>query len=294
MTAWLAAALVGIVVVAARLALNVQRRRAALARLDHGRPMPAPIDRLPAAPAWLSAALADALVPYDGRVVALAWVTALVLAPLVAATTAGVGLAIATAAALAVVPWLALRLARGRRPARIEAGLPLALEAMARTLRTGGSLRQAVAEAAASAPPALADDLSVVAGAVAHGAPLAVALERWTETRPSPGVRLAAAALTLGAETGGAQAKAIDGVARTIRERLGAAAEVKAQATQARVSAAVIALSPLAFGVLSTASDSRTATFLFRTTPGLVLLSAGLGLDVLGTVWMTRLTRVDP
>lgn len=294
MTAWLAAALVAVVVFATRRAIDVTRRRTAVSRLGDARRTAKRVDRLPAPPAWLEAALADAVVPYDSRVVAWTWAAALVLAPMAAAATAGPGLALAAAAAVATVPSLALRLSRGRRVAAIEAALPLALEAMARSLRTGGSLRQAVSEAASAATPPLADDLGVVAGAVAHGAPLATALEQWAEARPLPGVRLAAAALTLGAETGGGQAKAIDGVARTIRDRLGAVAEVKAQATQARVSAAVIALSPLAFGVLSTATDHRTATFLLRTAPGLVLLTTGLALDALGAAWMARLTRVEP
>ena len=287
MPALAAAALVGLVVVAVRSAAVANRRRVAVHRLAaNGVRLSA--DRLPDAPRWLMAAVADAVLPYDARVVAVTWAVAVVAVALGAVAAAGVGLALPAAALVAIGPWLALRLGRGRRSARIEAALPLALEAMARALRTGGSLRQALAEAAAAAPAPLDAELSAVVAAVARGAPFGVALDQLVGRVPLPGVRLAAAAIALGAETGGAQAKAIDGVAATIRDRLGAAAEVRAQATQARVSAGVIALSPLAFGVLSTATDHRTATFLFKTAPGLVLLSLGLGLDALGAVWMTR------
>lgn len=198
-------------------------------------------------------------------------------------------------AALPILTDAATRLGRRCREAnRVEHDMPLAMEDVARGLRTGASLRQAVAEAAITAPGPVGDDLRRVAALVDHGAPLTAALEWWVSHRPLPGVRLAAAALALGAETGGAQARAVDGVAATLRERIAAAAEVRAQATQARVSAAVIALAPIAFCALAAATDPRTATFLFRTPIGLVFLASGLGLDALGAFWMNRLTRVQP
>ena len=67
--------------------------------------------------------------------------------------------------------------------------------------------------------------------------------------RPSPRSRLAAVALGVAAETGGAQARAVDAVAATLRERLAVHADVRAQSSQARLSATVIALLPVAFVV---------------------------------------------
>src|SRR5207248_2850893 len=83
----------------------------------------------------------------------------------------------------------------------------------------------AVAEAARVTPGALGAELQAVATAAERGTPLVDALERWGERRPRGGVRLAVAALCLGAETGGAQARAVDGVAATLRERVAVAGE---------------------------------------------------------------------
>jgi tight adherence protein B len=105
-------------------------------------------------------------------------------------------------------------------------------------------------------------------------------------------VSLAVAALCLGADTGGAQARAVDGVAMTIRSRLAVAGEVRALASQARVSALVIAVSPVAFGAFAAATDRRSAGFLFRTPLGLSCLVAGLALDAVAAAWMARITRV--
>jgi tight adherence protein B len=293
MTLAIAAAGLGLTALAAvRRAVRAGRRYRAYRRLQRS-PAFFSADRLPPAPSWLRIRLADAAVSVDAGAVAIAWSGVVILAPLAALVLGGPGLAVAAAGAGAVAPWIALQLAAGRRTALIEAGLPVALEAMARTLRTGGSLRQAVSETAGAVAPPLRDDLAVVAAQVERGAPLSAALDAWAGRCPVAGVRLAVAALALGADTGGAQARAIDGVAATIRDRLGAAAEVKAQATQARVSGVVIALSPIGFCALASSTDARTAAFLFRTTPGLVLLTAGLGLDALGAVWMSRITAVS-
>src|SRR5205823_14752762 len=92
---------------------------------------------------------------------------------------------------------------------------------------------------------------------------------------PRPGTRLAVAALCLGAETGGAQARAVDGVAATLRERLAVAGEVRALTSQTRASMLVIAAAPVAFCVFASTTDPRTSTFLFRTPVGLACLAAG-------------------
>ena len=163
---------------------------------------------------------------------------------------------------------------------------------MARGLRSGGSLRQAIGEAAAVTPGPLGADLRLVVAVADRGTPLVEALESWGERCPRPGVRLAVAALCLGAETGGAQARAVDGVAATLRERLAVAGEIRALTSQTRASMFVIAAAPLAFCVFASATDARTSTFLFRSPIGLACLAAGLSLDVVGGFWMRRLCRV--
>lgn len=200
----------------------------------------------------------------------------------------GLALLISTAA-----PALMLHARRGQGRQRLERGLPLALEAMARSLRSGASLRQAVAEAGSATPGRLGRELAVVARQVEEGATLVAALEALSARHPAPGVRLAVAALCLSVETGGGQARAVDGVAATVRDRLAVAAEVRALASQARISAVVIGLAPLAFGAFAMATDPRTGRFLFHTPLGLTLLAAGCVLDGLGWLWMQRLARVQ-
>lgn len=191
-----------------------------------------------------------------------------------------------------IVERVEVRLLRTRRDRSVERTLPDALDAVARSVRSGASLRQALHEASAAVRGPLRDDLLVVTRDVGDGATVDDALERWCERRPLPGVRLATAALALGAETGGASAQAIDGVSATLRTNLGIAGEVRALSSQARLSALVIVLAPIAFSFLAATSDGTTATFLLGTPIGWLCLAIGLGLDAIGWCWMRKLTEV--
>jgi len=243
-------------------------------------------------PRFLAGALEDAALDVDPERAWAVWLGGVGLAGAAGAFLGGPVLSVMGGAAAAVVPALVLRAQRGRSAARLEAALPAALEDVARGLRSGASLRQAVEETGGATPGALGEELRLVAIEADAGVGLVAALEALAARRPLSGIRLAAAALCLGAETGGAQARAVDGVAATVRERLAVAAELRALSSQARISALVIGLAPVGFGAFAAATDPRTSQFLLHTAGGLVLLSAGLALDALGWLWMQHLAKV--
>lgn len=192
--------------------------------------------------------------------------------------------------------------ARSRRAAADERELPHLLERVARRLRAGGSLQLAFGAAVPSDPPpggpstsGLTERWRAVADRSA-AVGMVEALDEWAEHargQAMPSVGLAVAALAVAASTGGSPARAVDGVASTLRSRLAVAEEVRALSSQARASATVIALAPLGFGALAAATDDRTAAFL-ATPAGVVVVSAGLALDAAGAWWMARLCRVQP
>jgi tight adherence protein B len=242
----------------------------------------------------LAAALSAAAVPLPAGVALRWWVGTTTTATVLAALVAGVPLAAMAATACLTAPVVALHHARHRRALRRDRQLPDALEAMAAAVRTGSSLRQALEEVAATAGEPLGDELRTLDRAVARGAPLAEAARTWTTSTTSRAVQLASAALIVGARAGGPVARALDAVATTLRDREAAAAEVRSLATQARASAGVMTIAPLAFALVALVTDSRGAAFLLRSGPGLGCLAAGLALDLIGAAWMARITAVAP
>ncbi|MEY2430889.1 MAG: tight adherence protein [Acidimicrobiaceae bacterium] len=194
-------------------------------------------------------------------------------------------------------PWRSAQRAReffdvvrhGGTAAQIDRALPDALEAIARSLRSGASLRLAIVEASASVPSVLGAGLAAAADETAQGRPLNAAIVRWAATTPGDGVPLAAAALALGSELGGAAARSLDGVADTLRDRNGLRHEVRALSSQARASAVVIGLAPFVFSIVVAVTDPGSITFLLGSPIGLACLVCGLAADGLGAWWMRRI-----
>ena len=188
-------------------------------------------------------------------------------------------------------PTLVLGTLSARVRERRARALPALLEQVARALRSGASLRQALQFGLDRADDTLAPGLTSVCNAVAGGDSLESALERWRERQPSDGLALAVAALTLGIDAGGAHGWALDGVAATLRDRLAMDRELGALSSQARASAAVMVVAPVLFAVFAAAADARTAHFLAGSATGWACLAAGLMLDGTAAFWMLRLTR---
>jgi tight adherence protein B len=221
------------------------------------------------------------------EVVAVGMVVLAVVVVVLGPSMTLVGLAVAAGAG----GWWRRRRAVEQRQRR-RAQLPDALERIAGGLRSGSSLLQALADTGATTPPPLGGELVAIALEAGHGEPVADLLDGWAAHHDDRGTRLAATAMTLALGVGAAPARALDGVAVTLRERLQLRGDRRALATQARASAAVLVVAPLAFMTLFGVTDSAASHFLLTTPAGWLCLGSGVGLDLIGALWMARLT--DP
>ena len=143
---------------------------------------------------------------------------------------------------------------RTRAHRRYAAALPLALEQIAAHLRGGGTVGHGVAALAGGDGP-LAGDLRRVQARADLGVGLADALAAWPVERGVGDVRAVAGALAVAETLGGRSAHALDGLAASLRDRIGAAAEARSLSAQARLSAVVVGASPLAYLVFSALVD---------------------------------------
>ncbi len=228
---------------------------------------------------------------------------ALEVQPETAVELAAMGVTVSVILSLAVAPGLvpivgvlalgagpvSLRLARGRAERRFVAALPGGLEQVAAALRGGAAVGEALGVLSGS--PALAADVHRVQARAALGLGLPDALSVWPRERPLPEVRAVAGALAVAAALGGRAADALDGLAASLRERLGALAEARALSAQARLSALVVGGAPVAYLAFSAVVDPSSVELLVGTDVGRVCLLLGVGCEVLATLWMRRILR---
>lgn len=217
----------------------------------------------------------------------MSWLAAASVLCAAVAVRLGSGLALNPA-----VGWVG-RLGERRTDRAVGAGLAPLCEHVARSLRSGVSLRSAlVAAPVTDVGPALAEDLRAIRRRLDAGAAMDDALRAWALRRQHVGgVGLTVAALGLAAEVGGSMAEAVDGVADTLRAEVALAEEVRAMAAQAEASAALIAVLPAVFALVAGVADPETLAFFVSEPVGMLCVAGGLGLDAVGFVWMRRISR---
>ncbi|MEA3502028.1 MAG: type II secretion system F family protein [Actinomycetota bacterium] len=158
--------------------------------------------------------------------------------------------------------------------------------AMAAELRSGASLRSALSEAAPRAPRIQLDRPVRFAAAGMQMTEIAEAIEA---EMPENG-RLAAAAFRLSDWSGARVADTFDGLAERAAATAELARERRAATAQARLSAVIVGVAPLAFTVLLVATGRGSGLVAYGGL-GWLILGVGLGLEMLGLIIVATVVR---
>lgn len=207
---------------------------------------------------------------------------ALVLGPAVAVVAAALG-----AAGPSVWAWWRA----ARRLDAVATQVPLAADLIGRRLRAGDTVAGALRVAAAEVPEPLGVELAGVVARFERGMPLPEALGALARELPVPSLEVMVAVLGMVRRLGGPAPRALADVAASSRDQLQGERSARAAAAQARVSAAVVAVLPLVFGLVVGAADPGALAVLSSWPLGAVCVGSGLVLDLVGFWWMARLAR---
>jgi tight adherence protein B len=196
-------------------------------------------------------------------------------------------------AGLAAFPILARR-GREKRLELCDAQMPQALEIVTLALRAGHPLPRSLSIAASEAPQPIADELRRVCDEHDLGRPIGDVLINMAQRLPeSESVHTFMTAVLVLQQTGGNLIAVIDRIIENARARSQYRAKLRALTAEGRASARMLAIMPLAFGLLAATVDpSYTDTLLF-TPGGKVVLAMSVGLWLLGILWTRRLVKAE-
>ncbi len=180
------------------------------------------------------------------------------------------------------------------RAARTEEQLVDAVTAIASAVRSGRSLAQALAVAAAEIEEPLGGMLAEAAGRAALGVPLDDVLDALAQGIGGPDARLVVGILHLHRRTGGALASSLDDLVKTLRARRDGARELRSLTAQARLSAAILGLLPLGFFLFLSVVARRDVEAAYHSPAGASAIGIGLALQGAAFIWIRRLLRVEP
>jgi tight adherence protein B len=186
-----------------------------------------------------------------------------------------------------LLPSLYVSRRRQRRLEQIEKQLPDALTAMAKSLRAGSGLLQALAYAANETAAPLGSELQSTLRDLQLGAEAEDVFGALCERVASPDLDIAVTAILIQRSVGGNLSEILTNVANTIRERAKIKGEIRVLTSRQRLTGNLVALLPVVIAVLFISINPDTGLLLIETTAGQISLAIGIAFELLG-LWMIR------
>jgi tight adherence protein B len=182
---------------------------------------------------------------------------------------------------------------RRRRLQKFDEQLPSVLELIARAVRAGETLDQAVELVARTALEPSASELRYCVRQMQLGLSVDSTFRALAQRIPLPELRLFAAALIVQRRAGGSLAITLERFAKAIRERQAYRRQLRVATAAGRWSAAIIVL--LSIGLLVYLFGWRYDYIhsFFDSSLGRMVFMLAVGLEIIGVVWVIALTRSE-
>jgi tight adherence protein B len=198
---------------------------------------------------------------------------------------------IASAVLIAVLGHLLEEHIAEQRVATIEAQLSDAIDLLVGSLRAGAALLAAFESALRESRAPLRPYLEEVVGRIRLGGDPREVVSDLAERIPLETFRLFALSLAVHWDVGGSVSSTLATVGRTIRDRIELSRRVRAQAIEAHVSvAAVMAIAYILAVLMWRANPDRLEAFV-KSGVGSELVAGVIGLQAIGLIWMSRISR---
>ena len=199
---------------------------------------------------------------------------------------ATVGAAIGTGA---VLVWLVI--CKTYRIRRLQEQLPIALEMLARSLRSGVSLDQGIEFVGRNSLEPLATEFRRCARQLAIGGAVPSVMRTLLDRVKLADVRLLTTTLSVHRQTGGNLAKVLDRLAFVVRDRLSYRRQLRSITAGGRFSAIMVAsIGPVLFAYLLAFHNHYIRAMLDSSLGQSVLILAAV-MELVGLIWTARLLK---
>ena len=191
------------------------------------------------------------------------------------------------------LPFLWLRRKRNRRFNKFAEALPDAVDLMARALRAGHSIQQAIELIAEQSPAPLCDEFEEVHSHQKFGIPFREALLLMGDRVSSKDLSFVITAILVQKETGGDLIQILERTTEVIRDRGRVEGEIKTYTAQGRLTGWILSALPVVMlAIISVASPSYP-TVLFHDPLGQKLLMGGVVMITLGALTIRKIVAVE-
>jgi tight adherence protein B len=199
----------------------------------------------------------------------------------------------AVAAGLIAVPlplvYLIAR--RSRRLAKLQDQLPPALDTLARSIRAGQTLEQAIGLLGDHSPDPLAKEFRWCSKQMDMGLALPAVMRSLVRRVRLYDVRILATTLIVHRQMGGNVVNVLERLSQVIRDRLNSRRQLRATTAAGRMSAGFVSLVTPGVFLYFVFFRPEYVSEMLQSTLGQTMLLVAVILEIVGLVWMARLLR---
>lgn len=193
----------------------------------------------------------------------------------------------------AIGPWLYLGYAETRRTSAFLTQLPDTLQLISGSLSAGYSVAQAIDTVVREGQQPITGEFNRALVETRLGVPLEDALDGVAARMQSKDFAWVVMAYRIQRDVGGNLAELLATLAETMRERDRLRRQVRALSAEGRLSAWILGLLPLVFAIYLGSVRPEYLRPLFTDPVGLLLLSSGVVLLIIGALWMRKAVKVE-
>lgn len=191
------------------------------------------------------------------------------------------------------LPSMWLTQMRNRRIKAVELQLPVALNAMAKSLRAGTGLLQAIDYTAEQTGAPLGKEFQATVRQLRLGADPEEAFAALSERIGSPDLDIAITGIIIQRTVGGNLSEILTSVSQTIDERFRIKREIDVLTSRQKLTGNLIAVIPVAVAVAFILMNPEFGDLLINTTAGRIALAFGVAFELVGLILIRKLARIE-
>jgi tight adherence protein B len=190
------------------------------------------------------------------------------------------------------IPHALLRRQRRVRLHKIEQQLPEAADFLARAMRAGHSFSNVLQMVGTELSEPLGGEFRAAHEEINYGVPMHEALTNLASRIPLTDLRYLVIAVLIQREAGGNLAEILGNISQIIRARLKLIAQVRVLSAEGRMSAWVLGLLPFGLTLVMAVTSPTYISILWTDPLGTRLLWYGVGMLLLGVLWLRKLIHI--
>jgi tight adherence protein B len=191
------------------------------------------------------------------------------------------------------IPFIVLKIKRGRRMRAFEEQFPEGLDLISRALKAGHAFATGLKMVADEMPDPVGTEFRKTFDEQNFGLPMKDALDNLTFRMPLLDVRFFATAVLIQRETGGNLSEILENLSHVVRERFKILRQVRVYTAHGRFTGYVLLALPAVLGIALSFINPDHMNMLFKEHLGQMMLMGALVMQILGFLWIKHVIKIE-